>query len=135
MQHTAAPTARTAYDLIGGEPAVRQVVDRFYDLMEDDPAYAQLRALHAVDLDPMRASLTGFLVAWLGGPKDWFDQRAGLCIMSAHREVPMAEAVARQWAEAMTRAIEERVDDPALGPRMAQALSSMALGMGGVPNR
>ena len=123
---------RTAYDLLGGKPVVRRLVDRFYDLMETDPAFGELRALHAPDLAPMRDSLTDFLVAWLGGPRDWFEQRPGICMMSAHRNVAITESSARQWAEAMTRAIADSVDDRALADRMAQALSSMALGMGGV---
>jgi truncated hemoglobin YjbI len=37
----------TAYDLVGGEPAVRRLVDRFYDLMDTAPEAAGIRALHA----------------------------------------------------------------------------------------
>ena len=123
---------RTAYDLVGGQRVIQDFVDRFYDLMEADPAYAELRALHAPDLVPMRASLAGFLSAWLGGPRDWFDERPGVCMMSAHRGVAMGQASARQWAEAMTRALTERVPDKALGHQLAEALTSMALGMAGV---
>lgn len=122
---------RTAYDLIGGRTVVRQVVDRFYDLMELDPEYGDLRALHAADLDPMRKSLTSFLVAWLGGPKDWFEERPGVCMMSAHRDVRITQQSARQWADAMSRAVHETVADKELGHKMAQALASMAIGMGG----
>lgn len=123
---------RTAYDLLGGRPVVRRLVDRFYDLMEDDPAYAELRALHAPDLGPMRESLTDFLVAWLGGPRDWFEQRPGRCMMSVHRGVAITQISADQWADAMTRALVESVADAALSHKMADALASMALSMGGV---
>ena len=53
----------TPFDLIGGHPAIQRIVERFYDLMEQDPAYAELRALHAPDLSPMRRSLALFLAA------------------------------------------------------------------------
>ncbi len=131
MDETATPP-RSAYDRIGGQPAVRAVVDRFYDLMDADPAYAQLRAMHAGDLSPMRASLTGFLTAWLGGPRDWFADNPGKCMMSAHRGVAMTEGTARQWADAMNRAVYGGVDDAALAAKMADALGGMALNMGGV---
>lgn len=131
----AAARTVTAYDLIGGTPTVRRVVDRFYDLMEDDPAYGELRGLHAPDLARMRDSLTGFLVAWLGGPRDWFEENPGLCMMSAHRDVAITPASARQWAEAMTRAVDEGVADRAMAAKMGQALSSLALGMAGLPER
>ena len=44
---TKAPAVPTPFELFGGAVAVRELVDRFYDLMEGDPDYAALRALHA----------------------------------------------------------------------------------------
>lgn len=132
MEQATQERPRTAYDMLGGRPVVRRIVDRFYDLMDADPAYAELRAMHAVDLTPMRASLTGFLTAWLGGPRDWFEERPGRCMMSAHRGVAMSEPTARQWADAMTRAVHDVGADPALTAKMAEALAGMALNMGGV---
>lgn len=134
-QAAAAARAGTAYEMLGGKLMVRQIVDRFYDLMDADPAYAELRALHAADLEPIRASLTGFLVAWLGGPRDWFEEHPGLCMMSAHRDVTITEVSARQWADAMTHAVQDRVADATLAEKMGEALASMALAMGGVPAR
>ena len=84
----------TPYDLIGGAPVIRRIVDRFYDLMDQDPAYAELRALHAPDLGPMRHSLSGFLNAWAGGPRDWFEENPGKCMMSAHKGIAIAPATA-----------------------------------------
>ena len=60
------------YELIGGGPVVRQVVERFYDIMDADPAAAGIRAMHAGDLGPMRERLFEFLSAWLGGPTTYF---------------------------------------------------------------
>lgn len=129
MKQTAA--AKTPFDLIGGMATVREIVDRFYNLLEHNPRYVELRCLHAPDLAPMRLSLTGFLAAWLGGPRDWFDEHPGLCMMSAHRNVPMAAETSRQWAEAMTQAIAESPVEPRLAARMAEALSGLAMNMAG----
>jgi hemoglobin len=127
MQQTT--LSNTPFDLVGGVTVVREIVDRFYDLLEQDNSYAALRALHAPDLGPMRTSLTGFLAAWLGGPRDWFDEHPGRCMMSAHRDVPMTAEVGRQWADAMTRAIADSPVEPALGAKMAQALGELATRM------
>jgi hemoglobin len=127
MEHTA--VARTPYDLVGGMETVREFVDRFYDLLEQDDSYAALRALHAPDLAPMRTSLTGFLAAWLGGPRDWFEDHPGLCMMSAHRDVQMTPETGRQWADAMIRAIQGSSVEPALGAKMAHALGDLATRM------
>ena len=116
------------YARIGGESVVRAIAQRFYDLIERDAAYADLRAIHAADLGPVRHGLTRFLCGWLGGPRDWFDR--GPCIMSLHRAFPVTPALADQWATAMACAIamEENLD-PALGDAMAEALGHMARGM------
>lgn len=116
---------QTPYDIIGGREGVRRFVDRFYDLMEGDAAYADLRAMHAGDLGPMRESLTGWLTAWTGGPHDWFDANPGKCMMSAHRAIGVTDQTAGQWVDAMTRAIAE------CGPGQADlaALMTERLGM------
>lgn len=116
------------YARIGGDLPIWALADRFYDVLESDPAYAELRAIHATDLGPVRHGLTRFLVGWLGGPRDWFER--GPCIMSLHRAFPITPALADQWATAMACAIAGADDiDPAIGDAMAEALGHMARGM------
>lgn len=129
MAESARQESRTPFDLVGGMPAVRQVVERFYDLLEQDEGYARLRALHAPDLAPMRQSLAGFLAAWLGGPRDWFEERPGRCMMSAHKDVTIDDGTAQEWADAMTRAIADSAIEPDLGRKMAAALGDLATRM------
>ena len=57
MTPETAQAESTPFDLIGGEAAVRGLVERFYDLMELDPAYAELRATHGSDLTITRDKL------------------------------------------------------------------------------
>jgi hemoglobin len=120
---------RTPFDLMGGVPTVRGIVDRFYDLMQQDTAYAALRDLHAPDLGPMRDSLTGFLTAWLGGPRDWFTQRPGACVMSAHAKVAITDETARQWRSAMSRALDDQGVEADLQAQIDLAFARMAAGM------
>lgn len=121
---------QTPYDIIGERAGVRRFVDRFYDLMEQDPAYAELRAMHAGDLAPMRISLTGWLTAWTGGPHDWFDEHPGVCMMSAHRALGVTDQTAGQWVDAMTRAIAECGPDHAdMAALMTERLGLMARAM------
>jgi hemoglobin len=119
----------TPFDMVGGAATVRTIVDRFYDLMDEQPAYAELRALHASDLAPMRTSLAGFLTAWLGGPRDWFADNPGKCVMSVHGRIAVTAATARQWADAMRQAIADSGMASDIGTRMADALDGMAQAM------
>jgi hemoglobin len=116
---------------IGGADKVRAIVDRFYDLMDQDLAYAELRRMHEPDLGPMRDSLTGFLTAWLGGPRDWFEKRPGACVMSLHAHIEVSHETARQWIQAMSRALADEAVDPALRGRINEAFAHMAAGMAG----
>jgi len=50
MDEDANPDSITAFEMVGGEAHVRALVDRFYDLMDLEPAYAHLRAVHGSDL-------------------------------------------------------------------------------------
>lgn len=124
-------TAQTPHDQIGGAPVFEAIANRFYDLMEQDPAYAELRAMHADDLEPMRKSLPRFLAGWAGGPRDWFEANPGKCMMSMHRDFPIDRQTAGQWADAMTRAIADVAPEPAnIAQAMTDVLSRMARGMG-----
>jgi hemoglobin len=46
---------------VGGEASVRALVDRFYDLMDLEPAYRELRVVHGSTLDEARDKLFWFL--------------------------------------------------------------------------
>lgn len=127
-QETALPI-----DRVGGTERVQAIVETFYDLMDREPDYAALRAMHADDLAPMRRSLGQFLTAWLGGPRTWFEERPGACIMSAHRSLGVSRETAAQWVHAMSRAMAMNGIDPALGSQLQQAFSRMASAMISVP--
>jgi hemoglobin len=122
----------TPYDRIGGAPVISAIVNDFYDRMEQDPAFKELRDMHAPDLSPMRESLAGYLAAWSGGPRDWFEQRPGACIMSAHRKLatPITKLTADQWVTAMHQAIDTHLGhDVPLATSMKDALRQMSIGM------
>jgi len=122
----------TPYDRLGGREVLQRITDRFYDLMDGDPAYARLRAMHAPDLAPMRRSLAGFLAAWCGGPRDWFEENPGKCMMSAHAGLPIDRETAGQWADAMRRAIADAAPaDPDIATLVAERLEMIAHAMGG----
>ena len=122
-----APGLGTPYERIGGADVIRDIVDHFYDVMDSDPAYARLRAIHAGDLMPMRASLAGFLNGWTGGPRDWFG--TGKCVMSAHAPFTIDADLRDQWLGAMGQAMESVTMDPALREMLGEGFARVAGGM------
>jgi hemoglobin len=119
-------TAARLFQQLGGEPAVRALVDRFYDLMDLEPAYAGIRRLHPDSLDGSRDKLHWFLCGWLGGP-DLYIQRFGHPRLRA-RHLPYAIGLAErdQWLACMMSAMVEQQVDPALAERLAQSFFGTA---------
>lgn len=120
------PDAPTAFTLLGGEPGVRALVDRFYDLMDLEPAYAGLRALHPTTMEGSRDKLFWFLCGWLGGPNHFVD-RFGHPMLRA-RHLPFAIGISErdQWMACMKQAMEELAIDPAMAERLGKALAGTA---------
>ena len=116
----------TAYELLGGDVRVRELVDRFYDLMDLEPAYRELRAVHGSTLDEARDKLFWFLCGWLGGPQ-YFTERFGHPRLRA-RHLPFAIGIRErdQWLACMGQAMREREVDPVLAERLAQAFFGTA---------
>ena len=119
-------TETTAFAAVGGADAVRALVDRFYDLMDLEPTFAGIRALHPSTLDGSRDKLTMFLSGWLGGP-DLYQQRFGHPRLRA-RHLPYAIGIAErdQWMACMGQAMRECELDPLLQERLTAAFSNTA---------
>lgn len=95
----------TFYDEIGGEQAVRRLVECFYDIMDANPAYAGIRALHAKNLRVSREKQFAFLSGWLGGPPLYVEQYGHPRLRARHLPFPIGESERDQWIACMTEAM------------------------------
>lgn len=100
-----ATTERTPFELIGGDPAVRRLVDHFYDLMATSPQAVELRDMHARDLGPMRDKLFDFLSGWLGGPPRYFERADRQCMTSVHAQYVIGTRERDQWLACMRESL------------------------------
>ena len=57
------------FQAAGGETGIRELVDRFYDLMTSNPDYKALANLHPQFDEQTRDKLARFLCGWMGGPR------------------------------------------------------------------
>ena len=108
MTENPAPAEPTPFDRLGGEPAVRALVDRFYDLMDLEPACAGIRALHPAELSGSRDKLHWFLCGWLGGPNLYVERFGHPMLRARHLPYPIAIAERDQWLSCMQRALQDR---------------------------
>ena len=96
-----------AVEALGGEPQVEALVERFYDLMELDPAYAALRAVHGPDLAQARQKLTWFLCGWLGGPQHYTERFGHPRLRMRHMPYTIGILERDQWLACMDQAMAE----------------------------
>lgn len=122
---TSAPPA-TPYEWLGGESAVRQLVDRFYDLMDLEPAYAELRAAHGSTLDEARDKLHWFLSGWLGGPDLYIERFGHPRLRMRHMPFSIGILERDQWVACMHQAMTEVQLDPALIERLTESFMRTA---------
>ncbi len=110
----ASPTPeRTPYDLLGGEAAVRRIVDRFYELMDTVPEYYGIRKLHPESLAGSADKLFWFLSGWLGGPPLYAEKIGHPMLRARHLPFAIGRAERDQWLACMRQALEDCGAGPA----------------------
>jgi hemoglobin len=105
VQETAPATP--PFQLLGGEAGIRALVDRFYDLMDLEPEFAGLRALHPTTLEGSRDKLFWFLCGWLGGPNLYIERFGHPMLRARHLPYPIGVSERDQWLTCMGLAMAE----------------------------
>ena len=123
---TAMTEPQTLYEVIGGESRVRDMVDRFYDLMELEPEFALLRAAHPPTLDNARARLFMCLSGWMGGPDLYIEAHGHPRLRMRHMPFAIGTQERDQWLRAMAWAMEDVGIDEALRVRLMESFYQTA---------
>jgi hemoglobin len=119
----------TPYARIGGEPAVRKLVKRFYELMDTLPEAYGIRKLHPQDLSGSEEKLFMYLSGWLGGPQLYVEKFGHPRLRSRHMPFPIASGEAEQWMLCMRQAMAECIDDAEIRAKLDKALTDLAFFM------
>ena len=112
------PDAVTPFEWMGGESAVLALTERFYDLMDLEPAYAALRSVHGPDLTDARQKLSWFLCGWLGGPSHYTERFGHPRLRMRHMPFAIGVRERDQWLACMEQAMQETQVDPLLRERL-----------------
>ncbi|OXR49579.1 MULTISPECIES: group II truncated hemoglobin [unclassified Pusillimonas] len=126
MSSDTAPTQISPYDQLGGEDKVKELVERFYDLMELDPAYLALRAAHGPELAQARERLFWFLCGWLGGPAYYMEKVGHPMLRARHLPFSIGIIERDQWVACMAQAMKDVGIPETLSESLKNAFMSTA---------
>ncbi|MDE2366013.1 MAG: group II truncated hemoglobin [Betaproteobacteria bacterium] len=111
---------------MGGETVLRRLVDRFYDLMDEDPDYYGIRKLHPQSLVSSRQKLFMFLSGLTGGPSLYTDKYGEPRMRTRHMPFAIGIPERDQWLSCMNRAMVDVGLDEQLSKKLAMAFYQTA---------
>ncbi len=119
-------TTITPYQMIGGESAVRSLVDRFYFYMDILPEAQGIRAMHHTNLSSAKDKLFKFLSGWLGGPNLFIEEFGHPMLRMRHFPFAIGAEERDQWMLCMDKALNEIGMDGRLRTDLGNALQQLA---------
>ncbi|MGB1139970.1 MAG: group II truncated hemoglobin [Halioglobus sp.] len=96
---------QTPFQILG-EDGIRALTGAFYDIMDEIPEAAGIRAMHAEDLSPMKEKLAEYLIGWMGGPPLYAEKHGTVCMTEPHEPYHIGPEERDQWLLCMDRALE-----------------------------
>ena len=100
--------ASSLYQQMGGEVAVRHLVETFYDIVEHEPVGAPLALLHlrGHGVAHARREQFYFLSGFLGGPRLYVERHGHSDVRQMHAHVAIDQAARDAWLNCMALAID-----------------------------
>ncbi|MCP4304836.1 MAG: group II truncated hemoglobin [bacterium] len=95
----------TPYEELGGEPVLHELVERFYELM--DETSPGLRAMHPADDSNSRRNLFEFLSGWIGGPNLYMERKGHPMLRMRHAPFAIGSEEAVEWMRCMRGALDD----------------------------
>ena len=122
-------TTITPYEVIGGETAIRNLVERFYYYMDTLPEAKGIRDIHQADLTSAETKLFKYMTGWLGGPNLYIEEYGHPMLRARHLPFAIGESERDQWMLCMNKAIDEVPMDSRLKTSLQTALQDLATHM------
>ena len=96
------------YQRMGGAPALRRLIDTFYDIIEFEPQGNLLNILHlrGMGIAHSREEQFNFLSGFFGGPKLYIEKHGHSDVREMHRHVQVGLAERDSWLACMQTAID-----------------------------
>ncbi len=97
--------ADSPYEILG-QDGVKALADAFYEAMDELPQAADVRAMHAENLDSIKRMLTAYLTGWMGGPPVYQAMKGTVCLTEPHEPYAIGPEERDQWLLCMDGALE-----------------------------
>lgn len=98
---------QTPYELLGKEEGIRKLAETFYDVMDEDPDFTKLRAMHGKSLGDIKEKLFEYLNGWMGGPHLYKEKYGSICLTDPHKPYEIDSVLRDQWLNCFDKALEK----------------------------
>lgn len=117
---------KSLYEQLGGEKAIRELVENFYINMDTLEEAKVIRAMHPKDLSTSVEKLYEFLVGWSGGPPLYTDKYGHPRLRMRHLPFAIGGDERDQWMLCMNKALEKSSIDDKLKEKLSSQLWNIA---------
>jgi hemoglobin len=123
---TQTQTQASTYELLGGEIGVRQLVHRFYELMNELPEAWEVRRMHPESLVNSEQNLFEYLSGWFGGPTMYTDKKGHPRMRMRHAPYAVTPSAKNEWMLCMSQSLTEQVQDVAFRDHLIATFAGLA---------
>ena len=95
---------QTPYEILGDQ-GIKDLASAFYDAMDELPLAADIRAMHAENLDHIKRMLAAYLTQWMGGPPVYQAIKGTVCLTDPHEPFRIGPKERDQWLACMDEAL------------------------------
>lgn len=102
---------QSVYDMIGSEEPLRELVESFYEKVEQDPV---LRPIFPDSLEDGKRWQFLFLMQYFGGPAEYMEERGHPRLRMRHFPFAIDQTARDHWLDHMLTSIDDvGIEDPA----------------------
>lgn len=103
-------SAKTPFQILG-EDGIKELSSTFYEVMDELPQAADIRRMHAANMDLIKQKLAEWLTEWMGGPSRYSEKYGSFCLTDSHKPYPIGSSERDQWLACMSEALN-RINAP-----------------------
>lgn len=121
-------SATSFYSRLGGQQAVRQLVETFYDIVETSADGKPLMTLHLQGngLAHARHAQFEFLSGFLGGPQLYFEHHHHANLKRIHEHLPIGLVERDAWLQCMDAALFQTDTEEELHKKLMDVFNRVA---------